>query len=99
MDRSLREMGVGDLKVGRRVKVMVKAFYGRAAAYEKALREPGDGAAMTDVVRRNVFGTVEPIETQIAALVAYVHDAAASLADQQDDAILSGKVEFPAFDG
>jgi cytochrome b pre-mRNA-processing protein 3 len=90
MDRSLREMGVGDLKVGRRVKVMVKAFYGRAAA---------DGAAMTAAVRRNVFGTVVPIETQIAAMVAYVQNAAASLAGQQDDAILSGKVDFPAFDG
>ena len=37
MDRSLREMGVGDLRVGRRVKTMVKAFYGRAAAYDAAL--------------------------------------------------------------
>jgi cytochrome b pre-mRNA-processing protein 3 len=32
MDRSLREMGVGDLGVGRRVKAMASAFYGRATA-------------------------------------------------------------------
>ena len=37
MDSSLREMGVGDLGVGRRVKAMAQAFYGRATAYEAAL--------------------------------------------------------------
>ena len=37
MDRSLREMGVGDLSVGTHVRKMAKAFYGRAAAYEAGL--------------------------------------------------------------
>jgi len=99
MDRSLREMGVGDLKVGRRVKVMVKAFYGRAAAYEEALNEPGDGVAMATAVRRNIFGTVEPDETCVAAMVGYVKRAAASLDAQPDGPMLSGKVDFPVFGG
>src|SRR5512144_834346 len=37
MDQNLREMGVGDLAVGKRVKNMAKAFYGRLAAYDAAL--------------------------------------------------------------
>ena len=37
MDRSLREMGAGDLGVGKRVKAMATAFYGRLSAYEKAI--------------------------------------------------------------
>ena len=36
-DRSLREMGTGDLSVGREVKRMAQAFYGRVAAYEEGL--------------------------------------------------------------
>ena len=37
MDQSLREMGVGDLSVGKRVKDMGKALLGRIEAYDKAL--------------------------------------------------------------
>jgi len=36
MDQSLREMGVGDLSVGKRVKDMGKALLGRIEAYDKA---------------------------------------------------------------
>src|SRR5579862_8365539 len=43
-DRSLREMGTGDLSVGREVKRMAEAFYGRVAAYEQGLE--ADGAAL-----------------------------------------------------
>ncbi len=35
MDNNLREIGVGDLSVGRKVKVMVTALLGRIAAYER----------------------------------------------------------------
>src|SRR3990172_2570155 len=37
MDASLRELGVGDLGVGRRVQAMAEGFYGRAAAFEAVL--------------------------------------------------------------
>ena len=98
MDRSLREMGVGDLKVGRRVKIMVKAFYGRAAAYERALDQSDDGDAMKAAVRRNVFGTVDPDEARIVAMVGYLQASSALLAAQDDGDLLSGKVEFPSFE-
>src|SRR6202042_1273633 len=39
MDQSLREMGVGDMSIGKRIKPMIAAFYGRAQAYERALVE------------------------------------------------------------
>src|SRR5258708_2523626 len=44
-DRSLREMGLGDLGVGRQVKTMAKAFYGRIGAYEAGLKA-GEAAAL-----------------------------------------------------
>jgi cytochrome b pre-mRNA-processing protein 3 len=37
MDRSLREMGVGDISVGKKVRKMAEAFYGRVQAYAAAL--------------------------------------------------------------
>lgn len=40
MDRSLREMGVSDIAVGKRVKQMAKAFYGRVSAYDEGLVDP-----------------------------------------------------------
>lgn len=49
MDRSLREMGVGDLSVGKHVKRMASGFYGRMKAYDEARagrrRGPGRGIA------------------------------------------------------
>src|ERR1700750_1806411 len=47
MDANLREMGVGDLTVPKRMKKFGEAFYGRAAAYDAALAagpEPLGGA-------------------------------------------------------
>ena len=51
MDRSLREMGVSDIAVGKRVKHMAKAFYGRVAAYDEGLagRAIGRGLAAQSV--------------------------------------------------
>ena len=37
MDRNLRELGTGDLAVGKRIKTLAKELYGRIAAYEKGL--------------------------------------------------------------
>ena len=37
MDRNLREMGVGDMSIGKHVKKAAKAFYGRAETLESGL--------------------------------------------------------------
>lgn len=58
MDRSLREMGVGDMSVGKHVKRMAQGFLGRMAAYREALqadegRVPDPLAA---ALSRNIYG-------------------------------------------
>ena len=53
MDRSLREIGVGDLSVGKRVKQMSSAFLGRVVAYEQGFADPGGG--LEDALIRNVY--------------------------------------------
>lgn len=54
MDRSLREMGVGDMSVGKQVKKMSVAWFGRAEAYRQALTVE-DNNALEGALSRNVY--------------------------------------------
>jgi cytochrome b pre-mRNA-processing protein 3 len=91
IDRGLREMGVGDLGVGRHVKDMAKALYGRIAAYDKGLIDEG---ALAAGLRRNLFGTVEPSAPQLALAVGYLKRQAAALQTQPVASLLAGEVDF-----
>ena len=91
LDSALREMGAGDLGVGRRVQVMAKGLYGRIAAYERGL---GDEAEMLAALRRNLFGTAAASATQLAAFSAYARRQVAALAVQPAPALLGGSVTF-----
>jgi len=93
MDRSLREMGVGDLSVGRKVKAMSRAYMGRAAAYRGAL---DDGfAALVAALVRNVYrGAADPAAAE--RLAHYVLQAVAALSAQSHERLLSGEASFPA---
>ena len=93
-DRSLREMGLGDLSVGREIKRMARAFYGRIAAYEEGLAA-GDSVLRPALVR-NLYGTAPPSETQLAAIAAYLRQEAARLARQKTTELLAGNVVFGA---
>lgn len=93
MDRSLREMGVGDLGVGRRVKAMARGFYGRLAAYESSLADDDD-TALAAALRRNLYGTVQPEIAHPARMADYVRREAASLARQDLEDLLAGQVTF-----
>lgn len=53
MDFTLREMGVGDLGVGKRVRKMSEAFMGRLLAYTKSL-ERNDKMELALVLARNI---------------------------------------------
>ncbi|HUN46264.1 MAG TPA: ubiquinol-cytochrome C chaperone family protein [Stellaceae bacterium] len=95
MDRSLREMGVADLGVGRRVKAMAEAFMGRVRAYEQGL-EQGEGA-LAAALRRNLYGTVAaPGEEAVAAMGRYLRRQRAVLAAQPAAALLAGELRFEA---
>lgn len=92
MDQSLREMGVGDLSVGKKIKTMAQAFYGRSAAYREALKE--DEAALARALKRNVFPESEPGAARLEALAAYVMREHRALAAQDLDALLAGEARF-----
>jgi cytochrome b pre-mRNA-processing protein 3 len=94
MDGNLREIGVGDLSVGKKIKVMAKAFFGRLTAYEAAVNATGD--ELTEALRRNLYGTVaHPEAAHLARLAAYTRVADQNLAGQGADTLLVGQVNFP----
>jgi len=80
MDVNLREMGVGDLSVGKKVKAMWEAFHGRATAYEAAIADP-DPELLVAALRRNVWRGAAG--EGAAALAAYVREQDAFL-DRQE---------------
>ena len=59
MDLTLRELGVGDLSVGKKVRSMWEAFHGRAAAYAGPL-EAGNAATLARALVRNVWRGADP---------------------------------------
>jgi len=93
MDRSLREMGAGDLGVPKKIQKMGNIFFGLLAALNEAM-DRNDPEALANVIARNFYdGQDSP---NVRALAAYVtaHDAA--LATQSIEAILGGTVRFEA---
>lgn len=92
MDQSLRELGVGDLGVGPRVKRMAEGLYGRIAAYEAGLEGPA--GELEAALRRNLYGTVSPEPAQLQAMAGYLRREAASLAERDLTAIEAGGPGF-----
>jgi cytochrome b pre-mRNA-processing protein 3 len=91
MDHTLREIGVGDLSVARKMKQMWEAFHGRAASYEAALAE-GDGDALAAALARNVWrGGPAPHAPELAAAA---RAQAAHLAAQPLAAFVAGTATF-----
>lgn len=88
-DRTLREMGVGDTTIPKRMKTMAEAFGGRSAAYDAALR--ADHKALVDALTRNVYAD----KGDSAALAAYVEAAVASAAVTPLQVFLDGTPPFP----
>jgi cytochrome b pre-mRNA-processing protein 3 len=74
-DEALREQGVSDMGMGRRMKAMANAFYGRFAAYGAA----DSGEALAEAMARNVWRGAA-VNDKARALAAYVQSARKTLA-------------------
>ncbi|HNQ92101.1 MAG TPA: ubiquinol-cytochrome C chaperone family protein [Alphaproteobacteria bacterium] len=93
LDWSLREMGVGDLAVPRRVKKMMESFKGRTFAYDEALKS-GSGEIKHALIR-NMYGKVaEPHAAQLDVMADYVQGCADKLDKQGLSDFWMGRVYF-----
>jgi cytochrome b pre-mRNA-processing protein 3 len=100
LDGALRELGVADLGVGRRIKTMTEALNGRIQAYDRGFESNGDGD-LEQAVRRNIYGTATPTEDQVRVMAQYMHSIRnafmqASFADLCSARVMSSVPEPPA---
>lgn len=93
MDGSLREMGVGDVAVPKRMKKLAAAWNGRTLAYDAALAA-GDEVALAEALARNVYAAAKTT-AGAPALAAHVAAAAALLSTQPLDRLLAGHPAWP----
>jgi cytochrome b pre-mRNA-processing protein 3 len=86
---ALREMGVGDISVPKQMKTFAGAFFGRAGAYDRALR--GGAPGLNAALARNVYnGRKNPDR-----LARYVVASNEALAKVSIEAFTLGPVPFP----
>lgn len=88
-DRTLREMGVGDTSVPKRMKSLAEAFLGRSAAYDTAIRS-GD-EALAAALARNIYAGNE----NGLVLARYVVASAAAFDEAPLQVFIDGAALFP----
>lgn len=91
MDRNLRELGVGDLGISKRIKALIKEFYGRIKAYEDGLS--GGAGTLVAALNRNVFDGMAP-NSVAESLAVYLQESIRSMAEVSLQAMMSGHLAF-----
>lgn len=89
MDGNLRQIGIGDLVVGKQLGRMMSALGGRLGAFRDALAGTGDLSA---AIRRNIFHDAPPSEDVVRLVserMKLFHDRLAALSSE---AILAGRI-------
>ena len=94
VDHSLRELGIGDLGIPKRMKKLAKMYYGRTAAYDDAL-ERGDKEALVAALSRNIRPDTASWP-EAARLADYAIGVVEKLAAQDSETIRAGHISFPA---
>lgn len=89
LDIALRELGVGDLSVGKKMKKLARAFYGRVRAHDTAPATPGE---MEDLIRRTIYEGAPDVDPE--PLVRYALATRQALAEQPLERLLIGKVDW-----
>ena len=97
MDRSLREMGVGDLSVGKKVKAMAKAFFGRVEAYDTGLKEGGD--ALEQALLRNLYRGEAPRPEALSAMARYLRRQYEHFRSIPGPDLFAGRISFDELTG
>ena len=92
LDHALREMGVGDLSVGRKMRKLGEAFYGRGKSYEAAFTALPDRGPLEALVVRTVYAEADA--GPAPQLVAYVLGQRAALAAQPAERLLAGEASW-----
>ncbi len=93
MDRSFRELGVGDMSVGKEMKKVGSAWLGRKAAYKAALENETDESQLNEVVKNNIYRDNE--EKNVTPMVQYIRKSAAILSEVEVVSAVECSFTFP----
>ena len=93
LDDGLREMGVGDLSVGKKMRKLGEAIYGRARNLDAALDALPERNELAAMMRRTVYQDQEGKPS--SDLADWTALATEALQAQSLDALLAGEVVFP----
>jgi len=91
MDAALRELGVSDIKVPKRMKTLYGSFGGRIAGYTLAVEEGGE--ALHGALARNIFPD-GGIDRNVLALADYIETVLRTLDGAEFDDLRSGVIAF-----
>ena len=92
-DRTLREMGVGDVGVVKRMKYFIEAYYGRMKAYDAALNH-SDKKEILRVLDRNLFSATSTDLAKLELMREYIDIQTQYLASQPIIYIMDGTLLF-----
>ena len=91
MDGQLRQLGIGDVSVGKHMGKMMSALGGRLGAYRRAF----NGEITLDAaIRRNIFREKAAPDAGVAHVEKEMRAHAASLAELKTQALLSGRAPW-----
>jgi len=93
LDHALREIGVGDLSVAKKMRKLGEAFYGRAKHYDAALDADAD-SELEALIGRTAFEGAGELD-RVEALALYVRRVRAALAAEPLETLLEGRVDWP----
>ena len=92
-DENLRELGVGDIGIGRRIKKMASAFFGRVKAYDEAL-ESMENDNLKTALHRNLYKDVDAEDLAVSKMAAYIRWQDKELSKQESSRLYAGEAEF-----
>jgi cytochrome b pre-mRNA-processing protein 3 len=98
IEDSIREIGIGDVAVPKRMRKLTGMFYERVAAYDPPL-QGGDAAALAAKLERYALGEAPPDRRGAAGLAAYMLATRAELDGVPAAAILAGRLFGEGRDG
>jgi cytochrome b pre-mRNA-processing protein 3 len=93
IDYSIRELGIGDTTVPKRMKKLAGMFYGRLEAYSKAM-DADDVQALAVALGRNIHPTATDA-IDMRGLADWMFAAEAYLSAQSEETIATGSASLP----
>ena len=91
MDGQLREVGIGDMIVGKHVGRIMGAFGGRLGAFRQVL---SDATTLDDVILRNIYRAEAADQNALAHVRKGLLDISEALAAQMPESIIQGTIKW-----